>query len=108
MSQSVCWFFSSIAKVCATMSDRIQWHNLCTRCERVIARYRVRHEIPLEPHGCDPVKVFDHTEVEDNVWRFVVYILWLKLQPNSFEKYLDVRESRADQWRESIYKLWQL
>ena len=110
MSQSVCWFFSSIARVCATMSERIQWHHLCTRCERAMARYRVRahDEIPLEPHGCDPVKVFDETSVEDNVWRFVVYILWLKMQPNSFEKYLDVRACRADLWRDNIYKLWQL
>ena len=47
-------------------------------------------EIP--PDIDDPLEVFDATDVSKNVVRFVVYILWLKRQPNSFEKYLRVRE----------------
>ena len=40
--------------------------------------------------------------------RFVVYILWLKRQSDSFEKYLRVREARFDLWRISVSNLWRL
>ena len=36
----------------------------------------------------DPLEVFDATDVSKNVMRFVVYILWLKGQPDSFEGHL--------------------
>ena len=48
---------------------------------------------PCDPH-CDPVLVFDKTDVECNVWRFVVYILWLKKHPYSFDKYRLVKAER--------------
>ena len=77
------------------------------RCERVYHRYvEGCDEIPTEP--ADPLETFDDTNVEENVMRFVVYILWLKRQSNSFEKYLRVREARFDLWRISVYKLWRL
>ena len=59
----------------------------------------------------DPLEVFDATDVTDvskDMMRFVVYILWLKRQPNSFEEYLCVRELRFDLWRDCVYKLWRL
>ena len=42
------------------------------------------------------LEVFDATDVSKNVMRFVVCILWLKRQPNSYEEYLRVRELRFD------------
>ena len=76
-------------------------------CERVCHRYvGGSDEIPTEPAG--PLETFDDTNVEENVMRFVVYILWLKRQSNSFEKYLRVREARFDLWRISVYNLWRL
>ena len=56
----------------------------------------------------DPLEVFDATDVSKNVMRFVVYILWLKPQPNSFEEYPCVRELHFDLWRDCVYKLWRL
>ena len=56
----------------------------------------------------NPLEVFDDTNVTENVMRFVVYILWLKRQPNTFEKYVRVRELRFDRWRLSAYRLWRL
>ena len=40
---------------------------------------------PCDPGDpdCEPLKVFDETHVECNVWRLVVYILWLKKHPYS-------------------------
>ena len=81
--------------------------NLCRKCERVYRQYgEGSGEIPLEPE--DPLETFDDTNVEENVMRFVVYILWLKRQPDSFEKYLRVRDERWDLWRSCVYKLWRL
>ena len=56
----------------------------------------------------DLLEVFDATDVSKNVMRFVVYILWLKGQPDSFEEYLRVREHRFDLWRDCVYKLCRL
>jgi len=53
-----------------------------------------------------PLVVFDDTNVQDNVFNFVVYIMWLKQRPDSFEWYLKVREQRFDLWRQCVYKVW--
>ena len=96
---------SELSKVCRSMSDRWSWVRLCSKCERVFAAYG-GDEIPRDQF--DPLEVFDETHVENNVMRFVVYIMWLKGQPDSFEKYLRVRDSRYELWRTSVYKLWLL
>ena len=63
-------------------------------------------EIPTDID--DPLEVFDATDVSKNVMRLIVYILWLKGQPHSFEEYLRVRERRFDLWRDCVYNLWRL
>ena len=78
---------------------------MCCKCERAYARYG-KDEIPVGID--DPLEVFDATDVSKSVMRFVVYILWLKGQPDSFEEYLRVRELRFDLWRDCVYKLWRL
>ena len=96
---------SELVRVWNRMSDGRSWTRLCCKCERAYARYGT-DEIPTDID--DPLEVFDATDVSKNVMRFVVYILWLKRQPNSFEEYLCVRELRFDQWRDCVYKLWRL
>ena len=56
----------------------------------------------------DALEAFDDTNVTENVMRFVVYILWLKRQLYSFEKYLRVRELRFNLLRSSVCILWRL
>ena len=90
---------SELVRMCNRMSDRWSWIRLCYKCERVYARYgtdAIRRDID------DPLEVFDATDVSKNVMRFVVYILWLKRQPNSFEEHLRVRERRFDLWRDCL------
>ena len=107
MSQLLNVLFNECVKVCSRMADRWSWMALCRRCERVYHRYgEGRSEIPSEI--ADPLETFDDTNVEENVMRFVVYILWLKRQPDSFEKYLRVREARYELWRISVNHLWRL
>ena len=104
MSQALSWL---ISRVCATMADRWSWITLCSKCTRVYAQYGEGEPIPYT-FSDSPLEVFDYTEVEPNVMRFVAYILWLKQQPDSFKKYLDVREQRFELWRQCVYKLWRL
>ena len=107
MSQLLNVLFIECTRVCSRMADRWSWMRLCCKCQCVYNRYREgRGEIPSEID--DPLETFDDTNVEENVMRFVVYILWLKRQPDSFEKYLRVREARYDLWRISVQKLWRL
>ena len=107
MSQLLKLLVLECTKLCSRMSDRWSWMTLGRRCERVYHRYgEGSDEIPTEP--ADPLETFDDTNVEENVMRFVVYILWLKRQSDSFEKYLRVREARFDLWRISVYNLWRL
>ena len=56
----------------------------------------------------DPLQVLDKVDVEKNVMRFVVCILWLKRHPDSFKDYLRVRELRFNLWRDCVYKLQRL
>ena len=84
---------SEFVRVCNRMSDRWSWTRLCCKCERVYARYGTDW-IPADID--DPLEVFDATNVSKYVMHFVVYIFWLKGQPDSFEEYLRVRERRFD------------
>ena len=102
MSQLLNVLFTECARVCSRMSDRWSWTTLCRKCERVYQRYG--EEIPTEP--ADLLETFDDTNVEENMMRFVVYMLWLKGQPKSFEKYRRVKEFRFDLWRNCVYNLW--
>ena len=107
MSQLLNVLSNVLSNVCSRMSDHWSWMALCRKCERVYHRYGEGScEIPSEI--ADPLETFDDTNVEENVMRFVVYILWLKRQPESFEKYLRVRDARFELWRISVYNLWRL
>ena len=92
MSQALSWL---ISRVCATMVDQCSWIALCSKCTRVYSRYGEGEPIPYD-FSDSPLEVFDYTDVEPNVMRFVVYILWLKQQLDSFKKYLEVREQRFE------------
>ena len=96
-----------LSVLCVRMADRWSWMGLCRKCQRVYHRYgEGSSEIPSEI--ADPLETFDDTNVEENVMRFVVYILCLKRQPDSFDKYLRVREARYDLWKISVNNLCRL
>ena len=109
MRQSISWCVSRLARVCASLSDWWSWITLCSRGKRVFDRYGGNGIPPYDAKDKDtPLGVFDDTDVEQNTLRFVVYILWLKQRPDSFEKYLKVREQRFDLWRQCVCKVWRL
>ena len=53
----------------------------------------------------DPLKEFEVVDVSKNVFRFVVFILWLKHQSQSFEWFLTICELYPDLWRQCHYRM---
>ena len=69
---------SELVRVWNRMSDGRSWTRLCCKCERAYVRYGT-DEIPTDID--DPLELFYATDVSKNVMRFVVYILWLNVNP---------------------------
>ena len=67
------------------MFDEYVWSALVAKCQSIYQRHGLGIPIPSDIVS-DPVEVFDQIDVAKNVFRFVVYILWLKNQPEAFEK----------------------
>ena len=82
------------------LRDRWHWSVLCLKCVGIFSRYGGDDVfIPFDnPDEDSPLSVFDDTRVDLNVMRFVVYILWLRAQPHSFESFLEVRRQRSGLW----------
>ena len=81
------------------------WSHLVQKCKRIYQRFGLDIPIPID-YADDPEEVFDEVDVRANVFRFVVYILWLHAQPDAFSKYLHVRDCRRDLWKDNMYKVY--
>ena len=92
---------------CDYWSSREYWSRLCERCEQTVNKYGKDIVLPTDSVD-DPLKEFEVVNVGKNVFRFVVFILWLKRQPNSFEWFLTIRERYPDLWRQCLYRLFVL
>ena len=51
------------------------------------------HQCPECPEDTHPLKVFEETHVETNVSRWVVFVLWLKIHPNSLRSYRIIQKA---------------
>ena len=80
------------------------WSELVAKCKGIHEKYGMGIKIP-SVCTADPLEVFDYVDVSKNVFRFVVYILWLEKQPDAFDKHLYVRECREELWKDSLCKL---
>jgi len=87
------------------MSEERVWEVLCSRCHDLFEKYGNGIVIPPCNSLYDPVLVFDETDVECNVWRFVVYILWLEKHPWPFHAYCLVKSERPQSWKKSLVEL---
>ena len=98
MTQTLCVF---LVRGFRRLRDRWHWSVLCLKCVGIFARYGGDVlNIPFDnPDEDSPLCVFDDTRVDLNVLRFVVYILWLRAQPHSFESFLEVRRRREGLWK---------
>ena len=50
------------------------WCRLCQVCERAYLKYGQGVVIPLTP-SADPLKEFEATDVKQNIFRFVIFIM---------------------------------
>jgi len=80
------------------------WYSLCERCELLYAKYEKKYPIPSLV-GFDPEQVFLETHVEEDVWRFVVFILWLKRQPMPIAWYSIIRREHPELIRQALRRL---
>ena len=87
--------------------DEWCWEELTAKCRSVQMKWGAEIKIPSDV-AYNPVEVFDETDVDKNVFRFVIYILWLEQQPDAFRKYLEVREKHSRLWSNCVYEVWQL
>ena len=89
------------------MEDECCWPDLLSKCKRIDERYGSNIQIPSDI-ASDIVEVFDEDDVTRNIFRFLIYILWLEKQPESFGKYLFVREVRSTIWEACVLMLMRL
>ena len=86
------------------MSSHMYWCWLCQVCERAYLKYAQGVVIPLAS-SADPLKQFEATDVKQNIFRFLIFIMWLKHQPQAYEWFLTIREYNADLVEACILKL---
>ena len=77
------------------MSDECDCSALVAKCKTIYQRHGLGIEIFMDNFS-DPVEVFDQTEVDKSVFRFLVYILWLKNQSDAFSKAVHTYMFRSD------------
>ena len=83
------------------------WEGLLSTCKHIHQTYGPDVKIPFL-YDPDVLQVFDDSNVHENVFRFMVYILWLEQQPNAYEQYLHVKLNRSNLWAKCVNKLCQL
>ena len=77
-----------------------------TCCANVVRVYDKYGNTPIPTTlSDDPCQVFLETCVDDNVGRFVVFILWLKKQPFSFGWYALIRKNHPDLFDRCLIRL---
>ena len=88
------------------MFDEYIWSMLVEKCQSIYQRHGLG--IPIPSGVADPVEIFDQTEVDKNVFGFVVYILWLNKQSEAFEKAAYTYMFRSYPWEDCTFKVWML
>ena len=66
----------------------------CAECVKDV-KYGQGVVIPLES-SADPLREFEATDVKQNIFRFLIFIMWLKHQPQAYEWFLTIREHHPD------------
>lgn len=93
--------------VSSTMSSHLYWCLMCRVCKRVYFKYAQGVVIPLTSIA-DPLKEFEATDVNQNIFRFLIFIMWLKHQPQACKWFLTIRKHYPDFVEACISKLMTL
>ena len=86
------------------MSSHLRWRRLCRVCAKAYLKYAQRVVILLTS-SADPLKEFEATDVKQNIFRFLIFIMWLKHQPQAYAWFLTIRAHYPDLVEACISKL---
>ena len=75
----------------------VQWQCHQTLCQ-VLYDHQAGEKIPIPtcPEDTHPLKVFEHTHVHLNLYRWVVFVLWLKSHPKAWRWYRTIQKAHPD------------
>ena len=75
----------------------VQWQCHQTLCQ-VLYDHQPGEPIPIPPCPEDthPLHVFEETHVDLNLYRWVVFVLWLKAHPNAWRWYRIIQKAHPD------------
>lgn len=92
--------------------DEQEFYELYHQCEylffRFIPDFASLESVFYSDFNLDPVFVFDEVQLEGRVFRFVVYVVWLNNQVESFEKYLPVKAACQALWKKSVERVHEM
>ena len=77
------------------MSSHLHWRKLCQVCERAYLKYAQWVVIPLSS-SADPLKEFEAMDVKQNIFWFLIFIMWLKHQPQACKWFLTIQAHYPD------------
>ena len=81
---------------CDCLLSLVQW-----QCHRTLCQVSYDHQegekipIPTYPEDTHPLKVFENTHVDLNLYRWVVFVLWLKPHPNAWRWYRIIQKAHS-------------
>ena len=84
----------------------VQWQCYQTLCQ-MLYDHQPGTKIPIPPCPEDthPLQIFEETHVDRNLYRWVVFVLWLKAHPNAWRGYRIIQKAHPDTVP-SIPTLW--
>ena len=74
-------------------------------CEDLLAKTPGGEEYVWPSANPDNVKVWDELKPHINNWRFIVYIVWLRKQPEPFAKFCKLKVERKEVFEACVRRL---
>jgi len=95
----------------------VQWKYYQTLCQ-CLYDHQEGEKVPIptniRPEDTHPLKVFEKTHVEINVYRWAVFVMWLKPHPSAWQWYRSIQKAHPNtvptiqtMWDE-CQKVWHL
>ena len=85
--------------------DRAQFGIVYKLCKEILDKSPGAEDYVLPTQKAEAVGVWDHLQPWVNNWRFMVYIVWLKGQENSFEEFCKLKKERKESFEGCFTRL---
>lgn len=88
------------------MANEMYWSWVCQLCRRAVDEQgKDIHAKISKTYSCDPLMEFEYADTSKHIFRFVVYILWLKSQPEALKWFEKIREEYRDLVDRRVFEL---